>query len=86
MFLEREKGARVLVSAQSNFALDNLAAQLLRELPVDQVIVLRETPERDPLRRVDEAIQPYTLSLRSESLADSVRRELEQSPGTPGAG
>jgi hypothetical protein len=76
VFLDQEKGARVLVSAQSNFALDNLAAQLIKELPEDKFIVLRETPERDPLKRVKDAIKPKTISLMSENLADAIRRKL----------
>ncbi len=76
VFLDQEKGARVLVSAQSNFALDNLAAQLIKELPADKFIVLRETPDRDPLKRVKVAIQPNTLSLMSGNLAGAIRKKL----------
>lgn len=74
-FLESEAGARVLISAQSNFALDNLAARLIDELPRDN-LVLRitsenaETPPRSP-------VDQHTLEkLTSRVIADSRKHIL----------
>lgn len=51
----------MLVSAQSNYALDNLAERLLKTLP-ESVLVLRETAERGAEDKVSAAVLPYTLS------------------------
>jgi RecA/RadA recombinase len=83
-FLEHERGARILVSAQSNFALDNLAARLIKELPHDQLIVLRETPEQDPGKRVRDEIKPYMLHPQAEGLAERIAAQLA-ADGTHGA-
>lgn len=79
-FLEKEPFARVLVSAQSNFALDNIAERVLDKLgllPIDQVdqrgdvVALRiTTPER--AGNVDQAVAPFILG----PLADRTRDAL----------
>jgi serine/threonine protein kinase len=74
-YLRREPGARVLVSAQSNFALDNLGKRLVRELPPD-TLVLRETPEQLDPDKVDPAILPHTLTPLTARLVEDIRRRL----------
>lgn len=84
-YLELEAGSRVLVSAQSNFALDNLAARLIEELPED-TLTLRVTaansdrPPRPPLDK-------HTLEELTTRVADAararVRRLLRESVLTP---
>jgi hypothetical protein len=73
-YLERDPTARVLVSAQSNFALDNLAARVLKEIGAMDSRGRPVQSEHDKLRplalrvttrgvgasgRVDKAIQPW---------------------------
>ena len=69
-YLRRERGSRVLVSAQSNFALDNLAERILERLDaVDERGKPRQAPYLLPLRivsessrdRVSDRIKPYQL-------------------------
>jgi AAA domain len=79
--LDVERGERLLVSAQSNYALDNLALRILQRLgavdkrfrPVrnDRAIALRVTT-RAGEERVDERIIPFTL----EALTARRQREL----------
>ncbi|MFF0609798.1 AAA domain-containing protein [Nocardia tengchongensis] len=55
-YLRRHPAARILVSAQSNFALDNLAVRILKELG--------EMDENDqPVRRDDEELRPVALRI-----------------------
>lgn len=72
-FLEAEAGARVLVSAQSNFALDNIGKRLIKELPRD-TLVLRVTAEQGdaPRRPIDR----HTLEALTKRLAQDVGRRL----------
>lgn len=80
-YLRDQPFARVLVSAQSNYALDNIAERVLDKLglrasaagtgPMGDVVALRvTTPDR--ARTVDEAIRPFVLS----ELADRTYRNL----------
>lgn len=91
-FLDQEAGARVLVSAQSNFALDNLAARLIEELPPD-TLTLRITatnsdrPPRPPVNnhtleeltsRVVERARTHVRGLLRESGLSPKERALAQ--------
>jgi AAA domain len=73
LYLAVERGAKVLVSAQSNYALDNLAERLIKALP-DGLVVLREVTERAADDKVSPAVKPYILS----KLTDRTRREVER--------
>jgi AAA domain len=75
MFLAANRGARVLVSAQSNFALDNLAGRLIKTLPPG-TLVLREVPEGRPDNSVSDDIQPFTADRLTEALAQDVEKAL----------
>ncbi|WP_433618143.1 AAA domain-containing protein [Dactylosporangium sp. CA-139114] len=84
-FVKAEGGARVLVSAQSNHALDNLAEKLVATLPTD-VLVLREAAEGKEKDTVGKSIQPYTIDNLTSRLARDIEDELagrEEPP--PGA-
>lgn len=72
LYLTVERGAKVLVSAQSNYALDNLAERLIKALPAG-LVVLREHTERAD-DKVSEAVRPYILS----QLTDRTRKEVER--------
>jgi AAA domain len=73
LYLAVERGAKVLVSAQSNYALDNLAERLIKALP-DGLIVLREVTARATDDKVSSAVKPYILT----ELTDRTRREVER--------
>ncbi|SDT20765.1 AAA domain-containing protein [Jiangella sp. DSM 45060] len=75
LFLANERGAKVLVSAQSNYALDNLAERLVKLLP-ETNIILRETSRRGE-DSVSDAVQPYTLDNLSRSTYDKVVKSLQ---------
>lgn len=77
MFLNREFGARILISAQSNFALDNLAEALVEQLG-DEILVLRETSERDGEAKVSPAIQEHTLARLAEKVRRNARKVLTE--------
>jgi hypothetical protein len=82
MFLAVNRGARVLVSAQSNFALDHLAARLVKTLPPGTV-VLREVPEGRPDSNVSIGIQQLTADNLTLTLTQNVEKAL--APLAPGA-
>ncbi|SDO95472.1 AAA domain-containing protein [Streptomyces sp. cf386] len=81
-YLEREPGDRVLVSTQSNFALDNIAERLLRKLdllsgdvPLAQansdVIAVRASSIRRE-DKVDELVKPFLI----HHLAERTQQEI----------
>ncbi|GEB53839.1 AAA domain-containing protein [Streptomyces cacaoi] len=81
-YLEDERGTRVLVSTQSNFALDNIAERLLRKLgllegeaPVAQagsdVIAVRATGARGE-SKVHPLVEPFLI----HKLAERRQREI----------
>jgi serine/threonine protein kinase len=72
-FLDAEGGARVLVSAQSNFALDNLGKRLVKDLPRD-TLILRVTTEGGDAP--DKPVDRHTLNALTRSLSDQVRDRL----------
>jgi hypothetical protein len=73
-FLAVERAARVLVSAQSNFALDNLAESLVKVLPPNTV--LRVTADRAESRTVAESIQPYTIDQITVRVTNDIRKTI----------
>ena len=84
-FLSVERAGRVLVSAQSNFALDNLGERLIKVLPPGTV-VLRITADNAETRSIAESIQPYTIDRITTRVAEDIienvgartRKEREQ--------
>ena len=75
LFLAKERGAKVLVSAQSNYALDNLAERLIKLLPAEYIL-LRETSRRGE-DSVSEAVKQFTLDNLSRSTYLKIVRTLE---------
>ena len=75
LFLEATPGARVLVSAQSNFALDNIAEALLKRMP-DQ-LMLREISEGGALKVAD-PIKPLVLENLARSERERIQREVAE--------
>jgi len=75
LFLANERGAKVLVSAQSNYALDNLAERLIKLLP-DTYVILRETSKRGQ-DSVSDAVQPYTLDNLSQRTYVEIVRSMQ---------
>ena len=85
LYLKEFPGARVLVSAQSNFALDNIAQALLKRLPGQ--LILRETSDHSGSRRVDDAIKPLLLenlaAAEQARIAREVAKKLRNLPDDP---
>ena len=73
-FLGVEQGARVLVSAQSNFALDNLAARLIAELPKD-VLKLRIQSENG--RPPEPPVDQHTLQELTKTVVEDARKNVQ---------
>ena len=80
LYLSANRGARVLVSSQSNFALDNLAARLIQSVP-HGLLVLREVAEGRETTSVSADIQPYTADQLTITLTKNVVAELTASDG-----
>lgn len=76
LFLATERGAKVLVSAQSNFALDNLAERLVKMLP-DAFIVLREVGQRAAEDKVSKAVQRFTIERLTRQTLEDVTEALQ---------
>lgn len=76
LYLERMRGARVLVTAQSNFALDNIAETLLERMPDE--LMLRETSEHDGGRKVSKKIEALLLENVSASLSRQIEEKLDE--------
>ncbi|MEV4096353.1 AAA domain-containing protein [Streptosporangium saharense] len=72
--LQREPTTRILVAAQSNYALDNLAKKLVQLLNKEAYICLRVTTGGTS-DRVDPAIRPYLLA---ESVSERHKRLLKR--------
>ncbi|MFJ9763055.1 AAA domain-containing protein [Streptomyces erythrochromogenes] len=87
-YLTMEKGARVLVSAQSNYALDNLGIRLAEELADGigrgQVLMLREMSEARGIDKVDEQLHKHTLPELTREVVRGIKRKLVGTPGTAG--
>jgi hypothetical protein len=75
LFLANERGAKVLVSAQSNYALDNLAERLIKLLPED-CIILREMSQRGE-DSVSETVQQFTLNNLSQQVHNKIEKTLQ---------
>ncbi|MFK0120881.1 AAA domain-containing protein [Streptomyces sp. NPDC090994] len=75
-YLRAEPGARVLVSAQSNHALDHLgirlAEQLQEEIDEGKVLLLRELQDSRGPGELPPALRPYTLSTLTEQLKTKI--------------
>ncbi|MFJ4125678.1 AAA domain-containing protein [[Kitasatospora] papulosa] len=87
-YLTMEKGARVLVSAQSNFALDNLGIRLAEELAdgIDkgQILLLREMSEMRGIDKVDDRLHQHTLPELTRAVVHNIKQSLSRQLGTPG--
>lgn len=88
-YLRLEKGARILVSAQSNFALDNLGIRLAEELGdgIDkgQILMLREMPQVGGIDKVDPRLHGHTLEELTRQVVSNIERTLGGGPGHAGA-
>ncbi|GAA3435918.1 AAA domain-containing protein [Kutzneria kofuensis] len=87
-YLKAEPGSRVLVSTQSNFALDNIAERLLRKLGMvgedDQpatsatdVVAVRATTEWSS-DKVDELVRPFLINDLAERRQQEIVERTEQ--------
>ncbi|SCE66058.1 regulator of nonsense transcripts 1 [Micromonospora coriariae] len=101
-YLRRDPTARILVSAQSNFALDNLAVRVLRELgemddagrPVQHLtedrmrpLALRvSTRGLAAQERVDRAVRPWRRLDAAVRLTAEVRARVNRLTGDPDPG
>ncbi|MEV7219054.1 AAA domain-containing protein [Streptomyces sp. NPDC093681] len=87
-YLTMEKGARVLVSAQSNYALDNLGIRLAEELAdgigKGQILLLREMSEARGIDKVDEQLHKHTLPELTHEVVRGIKRKLVGTQGTAG--
>lgn len=82
-YLHAHPGARVLVSAQSNFALDHLALRILRRVnAVDDQgqptgnwdgVALRIAPREDDKQRIDDVMKGWTGGQLAERRAEQIR-------------
>ncbi|MEU9111708.1 AAA domain-containing protein [Streptomyces sp. NPDC048483] len=88
-YLRMEKGARILVSAQSNFALDNLGIRLAEELGdgIDkgQILMLREMPQMGGIDKVDPRLHQHTLEALTRRVVSNIEHKLGGGPGGSGA-
>jgi superfamily I DNA and/or RNA helicase len=87
-YLKAEPGSRVLVSTQSNFALDNIAERLLRKLGMlgadgqpavsaSDVVAVRTTTEWSATK-VDELVQPFLINELAERRQQEIINRTEQ--------
>ncbi|MGW7436567.1 AAA domain-containing protein [Streptomyces sp. NPDC054849] len=87
-YLTMDKGARVLVSAQSNFALDNLGIRLAEGLAEGigkgQILMLREMSEARGIDKVDARLHKHTLPELTRAVVRDITQKLGRQPGTPG--
>jgi hypothetical protein len=83
LYLEQMRGARVLVSAQSNFALDNLAEALMERMPGE--LMLREVGKRDGERKVAPAVLKLLIGNVSADLVKQIKDDLDDRLPPPGA-
>ncbi|MGW9397548.1 AAA domain-containing protein [Streptomyces sp. NPDC055642] len=79
-FLDREYGARVLVSAQSNDALDQLADKILEELKpkIDDrsILVLRELSKARDRHDLPPALRRHTAEALAQDLVEHVEQRV----------
>jgi AAA domain len=73
-FLGVDQGARVLVSAQSNFALDNLATRLIAELPKD---VLKLRIQSETARPPEPPVDQHTLPELTKAVVEDARKNVK---------
>ena len=81
-YLDQMKGARVLVSAQSNFALDNIAEALMERMPGE--LMLREVSEADGDRKVAPAVRKLLLGNVNADLTKRIEDDLAERLPPPG--
>lgn len=77
-FVRLERSARVLVSAQSNHALDNLALKLLRALEnagIRDILAVRVAGRSDD--RVREEMKRYLLEPQTRALAERIKNACD---------
>lgn len=88
-YLRTEPGARVLVSAQSNHALDHLgirlAEQLQEEIEEGKVLLLREIPDSRGEEELPTALRVHTLTTLTQRLKEKIISAARETP-EPGEG
>ena len=77
LYLQDDPGSRVLVSAQSNQAVDNIGRKLVSTLP-QGTLILREMPRSGDLGRVDPRIRPYILPEQIQRLVRDIRAKVRR--------
>lgn len=79
-YLVTEKGARVLVSAQSNFALDHLARDLIKYSPPD-ILILRWVSDQaeddeENYGSIDPYVRPHILNELTRNVVEGIQTKL----------
>lgn len=75
--LLRDPSLRVLISAQSHYALDNFAATVLAYLPEEPHVLAVRIASKSTDEKVDEAVQHLLPKHLSERLAASIRERCD---------
>lgn len=73
-YLQRQPYTRLLVSAQSNFALDSLAAKIIENVDTKEIVVIRATSQRGEVE--DKTVAEYTLDKVRERYQAQIRASV----------
>ncbi|MEU6565960.1 AAA domain-containing protein [Streptomyces parvulus] len=73
-YLRRHPYTRLLVSAQSNFALDSLAAKIVKSVDPREIVVIRATSKRGEVD--DEVVAEFTLDKVQERYRANIKRSV----------
>ncbi|WP_225076843.1 AAA domain-containing protein [Streptomyces sp. CoT10] len=73
-YLRRHPYTRLLVSAQSNFALDSLAAKIVKNVDPSEIVVIRATSKRGEVD--DKVVADYTLDKVQERYRANIKKSV----------
>jgi serine/threonine protein kinase len=87
LFLADDPAARVLVSAQSNFALDNIGVRIVDKLESAGIEghVVREVPKGFDLERLSPAMRRHTIGALAGDEVRDIGRQLERTLAEDGS-
>jgi len=77
--LRTDRSQRILVAAQSNFSLDNMAERILKELRLVHldVLAVRVSSSGPSEQKVKKSIEPYLIHNLAEELIQKIQRKCE---------